>query len=242
MRLFNIKRFQDQLLLNVLAKDGKNAADLLEASDGFCVPGIAAADFATIEEAVETVKSIKQSSPVVSIGLGGGGKFDEWKRVVDIAVRSNPEHINQPLERALFAKGFLAAKQCFPIITALISPSGEVGFVKIPTGKKIKVEPLLELAAACGVESIKVMPMKGLDHLEELLFIAKEAAKRGIRAIEPAGGIKVHHLPVLYKEIRKTNIELFMPHVFRDVLQGKGESNPSRVKEIFLQLKGVISS
>jgi 2-dehydro-3-deoxy-phosphogluconate aldolase len=242
MKLFNIKRFQDQFLLNVLAKDEKNASDLLEASDGFCVPGIAAADFLTVEKAVETVKSIKRSSPVVSIGLGGGGKFDEWKRVIDIAVLSNPEHINQPFEKAPFAKGFLEAKDCFPIVNALISPSGKIGFVKLSSGKMTRVEQLLELAAAFGIESIKVMPMKGLDHLEELIFITKEATKRGIRGIEPAGGIKVQHLPVLYKEIRKIDIELFMPHIFGDVLQGRGESNPSKVKEIFLRLKGGIHS
>lgn len=237
MNLFELERFEERLLVNVLAEDEKNAAAVLEAGDGYVVPGIAAADFPEIDGAVERVLSLKKAAPAVSVGLGGGGSFREWERVLKIAERARPEHINQPFEKAPFVQGYLAAEGIHPVINALVSPAGEIGKVRLATGMEMEAERFLDLAAALGIVSVKVMPVNGLAHLEELVFIAEAAAKRGIRGIEPAGGIKSEHLPVLYQVLKKTKIELIMPHIFGDVLAGKGRSDPAKVENLFRLLK-----
>lgn len=238
MKLFELEKFAGQLLVNVLAKDEQNAKEIFEAGEGYIVPGIAAADFPQIDDAIETVLSLKKAVPAVSIGLGGGGSFAEWKNVLDIAVKAKPAHINQPFEKAPYAKGYLAAKGVEVVINALVSPTGQIGKIRLATGAIVRVEEILDIAKALGILSIKVMPVGGLDHLDELIYIAKEAAKRGIRGIEPAGGIKIDHLPKMFQEIQKTNIELFMPHIFGDVLQSKGQSDPLKIRRMMQLLKG----
>ncbi|MBB3908775.1 KDGP aldolase [Anoxybacteroides rupiense] len=238
MKLLKMKKFRDQLLINVLASGEENAKAIYDAGEGYIVPGIAAADYSTIDEGVAKLRELKKAVPVVSIGLGGGGNFREWKRVVQMAVEAKSEHINQPYETASYAKGYLEANNVKPMINALVVPTGIIGKVRLSTGATVDVESCLDLAAALNIDSIKVMPVKGLTHLEELVFIAKEAVKRGIRGIEPAGGIKIEHVPIMFKAIQQTHIELFMPHIFGDLLVEPSKTNHEKVRDLLTLLKG----
>lgn len=228
----------DFVLFNFLAKDKENVQDIMEAGKGFVVPGIVASDFSNRQEGASKVKELKEVVDIVSIGLGGGGDPMYAKRVLDIAAISNPGHINQPFESAVYAKGFLEGNGASPqLVNALVKPSGTVGTVKLASGMEVKVEEFVEIALALGVESIKFMPLSGEVHLEELVYLTKVAAQKGIRGIEPAGGISAFNIKTIIDAVKKIEIEFFMPHIFGSTIdQATGKTISTEVAQILNKL------
>ncbi|MGG0718327.1 KDGP aldolase [Robertmurraya massiliosenegalensis] len=229
----------DFVLFNFLAKDKENVQDIMDAGKGFVVPGIVASDFSIIEEGASKVKELKEVVDIVSIGLGGGGDPMYAKRVLDIAAFSNPGHINQPFESAIYARGFLDGKGTSPqLVNALVNPSGTIGTVKLPSGLELKVEEFVEMALALEVESIKFMPLSGEVHLEELVYLTKVAARKGIRGIEPAGGISKSNIKTIINAVKNIEIEFFMPHIFGSTIdQATGKTIPTEVAKILHSLE-----
>ncbi|HAM80069.1 KDGP aldolase [Ornithinibacillus bavariensis] len=231
-----------KFLFNFLAKDQKNAEAVMEAGKGFVVPGITADKFNTVEEAAEKVKELKTVTNMVSIGLGGGGNTANWKKVLEIAAASNPGHINQPFETATYSKGYLdgngTPKQ---LVNALIQPTGEVGKIKLAnSGTILAVEEFMEVATGLGIESIKMMPVKGTQHLEELIYVTKVASKKGIRGFEPAGGISASNIKEIIQGVKDIDIEFFMPHIFGTTIDKEsGETIPEKVQEILNEVEGL---
>lgn len=228
------RKLYDKFLFNFLASDGKNAADVMEAGQGYVVPGIVSDQFSSIESAAEKVRELKTVADTVSVGLGGGGNTDNWKRVLDISAASQPGHLNQPFETASYTKGFLEGyKVPYQLVNALVKPTGQVGEIQLSSGSIINVEEFLEIAVALGIESIKMMPVKGAQHLEELIYLTKKAASKGIRGVEPAGGIDISNISNIIDGIKGIDIELFMPHIFGSTIDKKtGKTIPAKVKEI----------
>ena len=234
-------KLYDKFLFNFLAKDARNVSDVMEAANGYVVPGIVSDKFNTTQEAASVVKELKTVADIVSIGLGGGGNTDNWKRVLDIAVASKPGHLNQPFESATFTTGFLEGKGVTnQLVNALVQPTGEVGKIKLATtGQIYKVEAFLEIAVSLGIESIKMMPVKGTQHLDELIYLTKVAAEKGIRGVEPAGGIDESNILDIVKGVRDIDIEFFMPHIFGSTIDKEtGLTIPNKVKEIYLAVEG----
>jgi 2-dehydro-3-deoxy-phosphogluconate aldolase len=207
-------RLHGYVLFNFLAKDDKNLQDVLEAGNGYIIPGITAADH-EVEKAVHKIHQFKKVIEVVSVGLGGNGNTDNWKKALEIAVGSEAGHVNQPFETASFAMGFIAGKQKeTQWVNALVAPSGKVGTVRLASGKEVNTEWLVEMIKELGIPSIKLMPIKGLTHLDELVYLTQISAKKGIRAIEPAGGISKENIKDILNGVKNTGIELFIPHIF----------------------------
>lgn len=232
MKLYELSKLNDFLLLNFLAKDQDNAAEIMEAGDGYIVPGIVSSDFDTIEAGVEKVKELKEVSPVVSIGLGDGGNPENWEKVLKIASESNPGHINQPFEKSSFSHGYLHGIGLDQVVNGLVSPSGKVGTVKL-AGVEMKVEDFVGLAISMGVVSIKFMPLKGTTHLEELVYLCRVAAENGIQSVEPAGGISANNIVEIVDAVRETGISLFMPHIFGSTIDKQtGRTLPEQVRKI----------
>ncbi|PLR75950.1 imidazolonepropionase [Bacillus sp. V3-13] len=233
MKLLKLNRLEDFVLFNFLAKHKQNAIEIMEAGEGYVVPGIVASDFAEIATGINKVKEIKEAAPIVSIGLGEGGNSENWHRALKIAADSNPGHLNQPFEMAGYSRGYLDALEISQMVNGLVAPSGRVGFVKLPTGMELTVEELVELAVYIGVESIKFMPLNGLEHLEELIYLCKVAARKGIKAVEPAGGISTDNIAEIVSSVQNCGIPLFMPHIFGSTIDKRtGETVPSKVAEI----------
>lgn len=233
------QKLYDKFLFNFLASDAQNASDIMEAGGGYVVPGIVSDQFSSISNAVDKVRELKTVSEVVSVGLGGGGNTDNWKRVLDISVASQPGHLNQPFEMSSYTKGFLDGHNMpNQLVNALVKPTGQVGKIQLSSGSVISVEEFLEVAAALGIESIKVMPVKGAQHLEELVDLTKKAASKGIRGVEPAGGIDASNIREVIYGIKGINIEFFMPHIFGSTIDKKtGKTIPAKVKEILNMLE-----
>jgi 2-dehydro-3-deoxy-phosphogluconate aldolase len=232
----HLKKIDNFLLFNFLAKDRESAREIIELGEGSIVPGIVASDFDNINEAVIKVMELKEVAPVVSVGLGGGGDPANWEKVLKIAEGSNPGHINQPFEKTIFSNGYLNAKGIPQLINGLVAPAGKVGFVKLSSGLELKVETFVELAVSMGIESIKFMPLKGEVHLAELVYLTKVAADKGIKGIEPAGGISTDNIRKIVDAVRNTGIEFFMPHIFGSTIDKETGKTISRKVNKILQL------
>ena len=238
MSLLNRNKLDDFLLFNFLAKDKQNAEDIVTAGDGFVVPGIVSSDFEQIEDGVRKVRELQTVTEVVSIGLGGNGNPGNWKKVMEIAAKSQAGHINQPFERTVFTKGYLQAKGIEPLINGLVIPTGEIGFVKLTSGLTLRVEELMDLAKEMGIQSIKFMPLKGTEHLDELVYLCQIAADRGIHGVEPAGGIDAGNIAEIVESVRKTGISFFMPHIFGSAIDKEtGATIPKQVMEIIQKVR-----
>lgn len=233
MNLLNRKKIDDFLLFNFLAKDKQNAEEVMEAGQGYIVPGIVSSDFSTIESGIEKVNELKSVADVVSIGLGEGGNPANWEKVLLIAEGSQPGHINQPFEKSSYSIGYLKAKGINQIVNGLVAPSGKPGYVKVSGGVEMKVEELVDLALEMGIESIKFMPLKGTVNLEELVYLCKIAANKGIKGVEPAGGISADNILEIVSAVRDTGIPVFMPHVFGSTIDKEtGRTIPKEVERI----------
>lgn len=232
-------KLHGKFLFNYLARDKKNAADIMEAGGGYVVPGIASDQYESVNDAILKVNELKEVTKIVSIGLGGGGNTGNWKKVLDIAIASNPGHINQPFETAPYTRGFLDGKGKKQLVNALVNPTGEKGKIQLAHSKKvIHVEEFLEIASSLGIESVKLMPLNGIDHLEELIYLTKMAGAYGIRGVEPAGGIHLNNISQIIDGVKDIDIEFFMPHIFGSAIDPKtGETIPDTVKVIYKKVR-----
>ncbi|WHX40356.1 KDGP aldolase [Mesobacillus sp. AQ2] len=239
MDLSKLKKIDDFLLFNFLAKDKENAAEIVEAGEGYVVPGIVASDFEKIEDGIAKVNELKEAAPVVSVGLGDNGNPANWDKVLAIAAGSCPGHINQPFDKSSYSRGYLKALGQDQTVNALVSPSGKPGTVKLATGLEMTVEDLLDLASAMQIESIKFMPLKGIQHLDELVYLCKAAAEKGITAIEPAGGITADNIKEIVNAVKDTGIPVFMPHIFGSTIDKEtGRTIPEEVIRILDRVRG----
>jgi len=238
MDLRKLNKLDGFLLFNFLAKDKLNAEEIIEAGQGFIVPGIVSSDFARIEDGIKKVEELKEVASVVSIGLGDNGNPANWDKVLNIAAGSNPGHLNQPFEKSSYSRGYLKAKGLDQAVNGLVSPAGKVGYVNL-SGVEMKVENLVDLALSMGVESIKFMPLKGLTHLDELVYLCKVAAEKGIVAVEPAGGISADNIVEIVNAVRGTGIPVFMPHIFGSTIDKEtGRTIPEEVAKIVCLVRG----
>ncbi|MBM7600006.1 uncharacterized protein (TIGR03581 family) [Virgibacillus halotolerans] len=236
------KKLHEKFLFNFLARDAENAATIMEAGSGYVVPGIVSDKFETVALAVEKVQALQSVTDTISIGLGGGGNIANWEKVLDIALASQPGHINQPLETAVYAKGYLdGAHIKDQVVNALVKPTGNVGTIQLAcTGQMLEVEMFVEIVASLGVESIKMMPVKGTQHIEELIYLTKVAATKGIRGVEPAGGIDSNNIKDIMLGVKDIDIEYFMPHIFGSSIDKKtSETIPEVVREIVTIVEGI---
>ncbi|MCA1035912.1 KDGP aldolase family protein [Bacillus infantis] len=241
MILNEMKKLNDYILFNFLAKDKENAEEIISAGEGYIVPGIVSSDFTAIEEAAKTVEEIKEVAPLVSIGLGDGGNPANWEKVLGIAAKSQPGHINQPFEKSSYVRGVLYGMGQKQMVNGLVAPTGRIGYVKAG-GVEMAAEELVELAAAMGIPSIKFMPLKGTIHLEELTYLTKAAAQKGIMAIEPAGGISESNITEIIAAVKDTGIPLFMPHIFGSTIdKHTGRTLAEEVAKIVKKAKGGLS-
>ncbi|MDY0393795.1 KDGP aldolase [Virgibacillus halophilus] len=236
------EKLYGKFLFNFLAKDRNNTAAVMEAGFGYVVPGIVSDKFDSIKAAAEKVVELKSVTDTVSVGLGGGGNTSNWKKVLEIAAASNPGHINQPFETATYATGYLDGNDIpKQLVNALVQPTGEVGKIKLAnSGKVLLVEDFVEIAVSLGLMSIKMMPVKGTQHLEELIYLTKIAANKGIRGVEPAGGIDASNIKDILIGVKDIDIAFFMPHIFGSTIdKDTGETNPAKVREILAKVEGL---
>ncbi|VBB07189.1 2-dehydro-3-deoxy-phosphogluconate aldolase [Lucifera butyrica] len=209
------------ICLNVLAKDLENAKQITEATKGNVYIGIMVKNFADVEAAVTQVNSYQEAGIPVSVGLGAGDP-KEWRRVIDVAVKTKPVHVNQIFPAAGYTLGALErAGSSRTLVNALVAPAGSPGKVSILTGplsKEYKDVISCEAAAALmqeiGVKSVKFYPIEGCKRLDEVAAMVKAAVKYGITIFEPTGGIDAKSVFPVVKTCLENGVQFVIPHIY----------------------------
>lgn len=93
-----------KIRLNVLARDVENAKQICAVADGCALIGILVKGFASVEAAITAVEQYQQAGVPVSIGLGAGDPT-QWKKVAEVAVQTQPDHVNQVFPAAGYTLG-----------------------------------------------------------------------------------------------------------------------------------------
>lgn len=211
--------------LNMLAGSVANAAAVVAAAQGKALIGVMVKNYAATELAIAAVLELQQAGIPVSVGLGAGDPT-QWRTVVDVAVATKPEHVNQVFPAAGFTLAALkAAGGSGTLVNALISPSGTPGKVIITTGpnsQKFREAVSCEAAAAMlsevGVRSVKFYPIDGIARLEEVSTMVKAAVQEGITVFEPTGGIDAETLPRIVEKCAECGAEQIIPHIYTSII------------------------
>ncbi|PYI52668.1 KDGP aldolase [Paenibacillus flagellatus] len=230
--------------LNVLAKDVDNAVRITEAAQGSVMVGVMVKEFASVEAAVERVEALQAAGVQVSVGLGGGDPT-QWDKVVQVAVRTKPDHVNQVFPAAGYTIGALRqAGSAHTLVNALVTPAGEAGRVYVTTGpvsreyrEAISCEAAAALLAEIGVHSIKLFPIEGTKRLDEVAAMVKAAVSQGITMFEPTGGIDTDTVARIVGVCAENGALRIVPHVYTSIVDpATGLTRIEDVRQLVRQL------
>ncbi|RNB84239.1 oxo-acid lyase [Brevibacillus nitrificans] len=218
MRTTNIR-------LNVLAKDVENAKQINTLAQGRVLIGVMVKGFATVEAAVRAVQQYQQAGIPVSVGLGAGDPA-QWKKVAQVAIQKEPDHVNQVFPAAGYTLGALQAiGNSHTLVNALITPSNQAGKVQVTTGPESeKVAEVLSCEAAAamlaeiGVHSVKFYPVNGMEKLDEIKAMARAAVRFGIPVFEPTGGIDATSIRPIVEVCLEAGVQQVIPHIYTSIV------------------------
>lgn len=249
MKLKKFNFYKGRVAVNLLAKNLENAKEVAKVLDNNVVIGVLSKEFSTVEEGVAYIKSWQDDIPAISVGLGAGDP-NQWKMAAHMAAATDPGHVNQVFTSAGYTAGLLDGCNCVnTIVNALVSPTGEIGKVKISTGPIssegeeaiVDIDTALKMLKDVGVNSIKFFHMKGTKYLDELAEVAKACVRVGIPIIEPTGGITVENIYDIVKVCIDAGCERIIPHVYSSIIDKEtGLTNPEMVSSLYTEIKKVL--
>lgn len=241
--------YKDRFMVNLLARDLENAIEVNEALEGHALVGVLTKDYATVEDCVKVVKSYQEKIPFVSVGLGAGDP-KQYKMVAEVAALTDPGHANEVFSGAFYCKGALDNAGCTKtLINCLISPTGEVGTVKVSTGPVtsseaeiiLPVDDALKLMKDANIQSIKYFNIGGTKHLDELKAVAEAAVRVGIPVLEPTGGLDADNVKEVVKICLDAGVERVIPHVYTSIIDKETKlTKIDLVKKIYEDLKSLV--
>lgn len=226
--------------LNVLARDVENAKQICELAKGRALIGVMVKGFASVDDAVSAVREYQQAGIPVSVGLGAGDPA-QWKKVAQVAVRTEPDHVNQVFPAAGYTLGALQAiGNSSTLVNALIAPSGQPGKVQIATGpmsvkgaEVISCDAAAAMLAEIGVHSVKFYPVNGVERLAEIKEMAQAAARCGIPVFEPTGGIDAASIRPIVEVCLEAGVQEVIPHIYTSIVDKEtGHTRLEQVQEL----------
>ncbi|MFJ7734791.1 KDGP aldolase [Lysinibacillus sp. NPDC097287] len=229
-----------QVVFNVLAKDLKNAQELVEIARDRVLVGVMVKDFPTEGAAIQLIKEFKENSIPVSVGLGAGDPT-MWRKVATVSVATLPNHINQIFPATGYTLGRMEQSTGkAPMINALVEPTGIPGKVYIATGpissayrESVTCELAAVMIAELGIPSVKFYSIEGDKRLDELAAMTKAASKAGIKIIEPTGGITLDNVHKVVQICLENGAEIVIPHLYTSIIdKDTGETKPSVLKQL----------
>ncbi len=232
--------FKHQVVFNVLAKDLKNAQELVEIAGDRVLVGVMVKNYPTEDAAIQLVKEFKENNILVSVGLGAGDPA-MWKKVANVSVATLPDHINQVFPASGYTLGRMEqSTENVPVINSMVEPTGIAGQVYISTGpasaayrEKVSCELAAAMIAEMGIPSIKLYPINGEKGLEELAQMTRAAVKAGIKIIEPTGGITLDNVYTIVQTCLDNGAEIVIPHLYTSIIDKEtGETKPSAMKQL----------
>lgn len=232
--------FNHQVVFNVLAKDLKNAQELVEIAGDRVLVGVMVKDYPTEEDAIQRIKEFKENNILVSVGLGAGDPA-MWKKVANVSVAALPDHINQVFPASGYTLGRMEQfTGKVPVINALIEPSGIPGQVYMATGpissayrETVTCDLVAAMIAELGIPSVKFYSIEGDKRLDELATMTQAASKAGIKVIEPTGGITLDNVHQVVQTCLENGAEMVIPHLYTSIIDTEtGETKPSALEQL----------
>lgn len=215
---------------------------------GVCfLTGVTAKSFTDLKDGIHLIETMKEKNIPVSAGLGDGSA-DQWERALQMALATDPEHLNQVFPTAALAQKVLADAGCRTIVNGLIHPTGVPGKVIISTGPlsegRAKAVADGETAAAmlfeAGVKSIKFFPVEGERHLEEIRALARAAAKYDM-IMEPTGGITPENVGKIVGSCLEAGVSYVMPHLYGSLKEkATGTLDMEKFKKAYDAIRSVV--
>ncbi|MEI3606202.1 KDGP aldolase [Pseudogracilibacillus sp. SE30717A] len=240
------KRFyNNKICLNVLAADVENAKEIYEITEGHVVIGLLAANYATVEQAVNEMAKFKKAiDGAISIGLGAGDP-NQWQKVAHIGHQLEAEHINQIFPAVGYTRAMVKNNSTF--INCLVNPTEQSGYVNIATGPlssreapaKVHLTTAIALIREMGGNSVKLFPLNEMTNKEMYKEITKICANENF-AIEPTGGIDLNNFEEIVMIALESGIKQIIPHVYSAIIDSStGKTNIDDVKQLYEIIKRV---
>ncbi|WP_309119929.1 KDGP aldolase [Paenibacillus sp.] len=239
--------YRNRAALNVLANGPDNAEDVFRAGDGFVLVGMLSKQYATVEDAVAAMRETgRRIDDAVSIGLGAGDNRQAGV-VAEIVKQYAGTHINQVFPSVGATRANLGGRAGW--INALVSPSGQAGYVNLSTGPAsaahpepavVPVKAAIALVRDMGGNALKYFPMGGLAIEDELRAVAKACGEEGF-ALEPTGGIDPDNFEAILRIALEAGVPQVIPHVYSSIVDGAtGRTKPEDVRKLVDAMKALV--
>lgn len=238
--------YHDRVCLNVLASSIDNAIEVYQAAETHVVVGILSKNYADNASAITDMKKYAAAiDNAISVGLGAGDP-NQSHMVSEISAVLQPQHVNQVFTGVATSRALLGQKQT--VINGLISPTGQVGLVKISTGPLsskapdgvVPVETAIELLKDMGGSSVKYFPMGGLKHQAEFAYVAACCARYDFY-LEPTGGIDLDNYGAILTIALEAGVSKIIPHIYSSIIdKSSGKTRPQDVQKLLAITKQLV--
>ncbi|WP_297571964.1 KDGP aldolase family protein [uncultured Deefgea sp.] len=235
--------YQDRVCLNVLAGSKQNAVDIYQAAEGFVIVGLLSKNYPDVASAVVDMQAYADLiENAVSIGLGAGDPRQS-AMVNEISRQIQPQHINQVFTGVGPARALVGQTQT--VVNGLISPTGQVGMVKISTGTLssqrpdaiVPVSTAIAMLKDMGGSSVKYFSMDGLKYRDEYVAVAKACAEQDFW-LEPTGGIDLQNFEEILQIALDAGVSKIIPHVYSSIIdKASGNTRPEDVATLLSMIK-----
>lgn len=223
-----------RVIINIQCSDADQCLALKKRYGNVFMTGITAKAYSDLEVGVRHIQELQKNGIRVSAGLGDGAS-GQWKRALQLAIKCNTEHLNQVFPAAALSQSLIEERGNRTVTNALIRPSGKIGYVKIGTGpisdkedSVIQIRAVAAMLKEMNVKSMKVFPVEGLKHLEELKEIARIAGEFGL-ILEPTGGIKPENVETIVRTCLDAGAAYIMPHLYGSLKNEDGRLDSNKM-------------
>ncbi|MBD8162116.1 2-dehydro-3-deoxy-phosphogluconate aldolase [Erwinia persicina] len=240
------KFYRDRVCLNVLAGSKQNARDIWEAAEGHVLVGVLSKNYVDVASAVADMREYAALiDNALSVGLGAGDP-NQSDMVSAICGQVQPQHVNQVFTGVGASRALLGQAQS--VVNALVSPSGQIGQVKISTGPLssraadgvVPVATAIAMLKDMGGSSIKYFPMDGLTFIDEFKAVAKACAEHDFW-LEPTGGIDLDNFETILQIALDAGVSKIIPHIYSSIIDdASGLTRPEDVATLLAMTKKLV--
>lgn len=238
--------YKDRVCLNVLANSVSNAVECYDAAEAHVVLGVLSKDYATDEAAIAAMKKYQEAvNNALSVGLGAGDP-NQSAMVSRISGILKPQHVNQVFTGVGTSRARLGENET--VVNGLISPTGEIGMVKISTGPEssrgqdavVPIRTAIQMLRDMGGSSVKYFPMEGLKRKAEYLEVAKACSELDFW-LEPTGGIDLANFEEIMRIALEAGVPKIIPHIYSSIIDEEtGDTKPEDVATLMAILHKLV--
>jgi 2-dehydro-3-deoxy-phosphogluconate aldolase len=246
-----VKLFQHGLggkvLLNIQTNSLQSSKEATELLGNAVLVGVTAKAYPNLEEGIAYIRELQQNGVLVSAGLGDGSA-EQWERALELALNTNPVHLNQIFPAAGLSQYILKEKGFDTLVNGMIRPTGEPGQVVLGTGplsqdkagSMVSIGVALALMKEVGIQSVKFFPLEGTKRLDEVRAVARAVAEAGMM-MEPTGGITPDNAAEIVHLCLNQGVEYLMPHIYGSLKDsGTGDLDLNLLNQTYQNIEAVL--